>query len=161
VFTLTEARPFAVVCAYVVSNAAFLVFFCSGGDACWMNRIDHGSAQQGILQPLVTTSNIFLITLLLGVSLSVAASTLNVATTSSVASPPVAFLGASPPVRHLCVLVHGFVGTPQDLTYLKTAIERHGGSKMLVHLAQCNLGKTHDGVVAGGSRLAEEVGHQW
>lgn len=28
---------------------------------------------------------------------------------------------------------------------------------MLAHTARCNLGKTHDGVMAGGERLAEEI----
>jgi pimeloyl-ACP methyl ester carboxylesterase len=58
---------------------------------------------------------------------------------------------------HLTVLVHGFVGQPGDLTYLQSSITKFGKGKVLAHTARCNLGKTHDGVRAGGERLAEEV----
>jgi hypothetical protein len=53
--------------------------------------------------------------------------------------------------------VHGYVGTPGDLNYLTTAITRRGEGKVLAYQANCNLGRTKDGVRAGGSRLAEEV----
>lgn len=52
--------------------------------------------------------------------------------------------------------VHGLGGTPEDLTYLKEELE--GDSRTLVHLARCNAKNTRDGIAAGGSRLAEEVG---
>ncbi|CAM9441241.1 unnamed protein product [Ectocarpus sp. 4 AP-2014] len=58
---------------------------------------------------------------------------------------------------HLVVLAHGLSGTPEDLTYLKQSLEREGGSDILVHSARRNEGKTKDGVVEGGSRLAEEI----
>ncbi|CAB1120484.1 unnamed protein product [Ectocarpus sp. CCAP 1310/34] len=58
---------------------------------------------------------------------------------------------------HLVVLAHGLSGTPEDLTYLKQSLEREGGSEILVHSARRNEGKTKDGVVEGGSRLAEEI----
>ncbi|CAM9681198.1 unnamed protein product [Ectocarpus fasciculatus] len=58
---------------------------------------------------------------------------------------------------HLVVLAHGLSGTPEDLTYLKQSLEREGGSEILVHSARRNEGKTKDGVVKGGSRLAEEI----
>lgn len=54
-------------------------------------------------------------------------------------------------------VAHGLSGTPEDLTYLKQSLEREGGSEILVHSARRNEGKTKDGVVKGGSRLAEEV----
>lgn len=62
---------------------------------------------------------------------------------------------------HLIVLVHGIYGTPSSLEYIQTALRECSAQKphhqVLVHLAQCNLGHTTDGVEKGGSRLAEEV----
>lgn len=48
---------------------------------------------------------------------------------------------------------------PEDLTYLKNAIDRHGDPGMLVHLAQCNRGKTYDGVVEGGTRWVKGINY--
>lgn len=56
--------------------------------------------------------------------------------------------------------VHGLGGTPEDLSYLKEALERNGGPGTLVHLARCNKNKTRDGVAEGGTRLANEVNHR-
>lgn len=53
--------------------------------------------------------------------------------------------------------MHGLLGTPEDLSYLKEALERSGGAGTLVHLARCNKNKTLDGVAEGGTRLAEEA----
>lgn len=89
---------------------------------------------------------------------------------------------------HLAVLVHGYVGRPDDLTYLKETITRMGKGNVFAYSATCNLGeycimiachslttrsqlcmcllvvfmnikigKTKDGVQAGGERLAEEI----
>jgi len=75
---------------------------------------------------------------------------------------------------HLVVLVHGWMGNPQELGYLKDAMERENKSRQgggeqqqdtdknanslfLVHSATCNHGKTFDGIAAGGKRLADEV----
>lgn len=67
------------------------------------------------------------------------------------ASPP----QASP--THFVVLVHGYAGSPRDLTYLQRSIERIGSGRFRVHAAQCNSGRTRDGIRNGGSRLAKEV----
>lgn len=58
---------------------------------------------------------------------------------------------------HLAVLVHGYVGTPEDLSYLKEAITKFGQGKVLAYTPSCNRGRTKDGVRAGGERVAEEV----
>ncbi|CAM9376067.1 unnamed protein product [Choristocarpus tenellus] len=58
---------------------------------------------------------------------------------------------------HLVVLVHGLKGKPEDMTYLKEALDSVGGSNVLVHLARCNEKNTFDGVVNGGTRLAKEI----
>ncbi|CAM9575750.1 unnamed protein product [Scytosiphon promiscuus] len=69
--------------------------------------------------------------------------------------------GGHPAPSHLVVLSHGLVGTPEDLTYVKQSLERAaeraGGPGILVHSARCNAGKTKDGVVKGGTRLAREI----
>lgn len=59
--------------------------------------------------------------------------------------------------EHYVCTVHGLLGTPEDLSYLKEALERSGGTGTLVHLARCNKNKTLDGVAEGGTRLAEEA----
>lgn len=69
----------------------------------------------------------------------------------SFAPPP----QASP--THFVVLVHGYAGSPRDLTYLQHSIERIGNGRFRVHSAECNSGRTRDGIRSGGSRLAKEV----
>jgi len=84
---------------------------------------------------------------------------------------------------HLVVLVHGWMGKPNELSYLHQALERqaaavaaaaansnneeddeqddanHHDNKplVLVHSATANDGQTSDGIAAGGSRLAAEI----
>ncbi|CAM9729300.1 unnamed protein product, partial [Chrysoparadoxa australica] len=55
------------------------------------------------------------------------------------------------------VLVHGLKGQPEDLNYLKIALDNLGCTGMYVHLAQANVGSTTDGVEQGGHRLANEI----
>lgn len=57
----------------------------------------------------------------------------------------------------LATPAHGLAGTADDLSYLRRSLERAGGADVLVHSARCNQGKTKDGVVVGGTRLAKEV----
>lgn len=49
------------------------------------------------------------------------------------------------------------MGTPGDLTYLKSSINQQGKGVVVAHAAECNLGRTQDGVKCGGERLSEEV----
>ena len=79
---------------------------------------------------------------------------------------------------HLVVLVHGWLGSPAEMMSIQQALEeeiRKGSVEdeseeepqverkiakdtcVLVHSAECNDGKTSDGVTAGGLRVAEEV----
>lgn len=74
-------------------------------------------------------------------------------------SPPPTAAGHSATIgtpTHLAVVVHGLVGRPDDLSYLRESIEKQGHG-ILAHCAACNLDKTFDGVQAGGERLAAEV----
>jgi len=74
-------------------------------------------------------------------------------------SPPPTAAGHSATTgtpKHLAVVVHGLVGRPDDLSYLRESIEKQGHG-ILAHCAACNLDKTFDGVQAGGERLAAEV----
>lgn len=66
---------------------------------------------------------------------------------------------------HLIVLVHGWMGSSDELGYLHQALEKkaaivqekHPETFYLVYSAQDNDGRTSDGIAAGGSRLATEV----
>ena len=81
-------------------------------------------------------------------------------------------------VVHLIVLVHGWMGNPQEMGYLQHALERQVHErqqlratttttttrttpppppKVVVHSATCNRDRTFDGIAAGGTRLADEV----
>ena len=58
---------------------------------------------------------------------------------------------------HLIVLQHGLSGTALDLSYLAERIEALAasrGARVRVHSAVRNVGRTLDGVAAGGARLA-------
>mmetsp|Transcript_5311 Transcript_5311/g.12909 ORF Transcript_5311/g.12909 Transcript_5311/m.12909 type:complete len:457 (+) Transcript_5311:252-1622(+) len=62
--------------------------------------------------------------------------------------------------RHLLVLVHGLTGMPNDLGCLQKVIEEEADveeREILIHATDVNIGKTHDGVEAGGCRVAEDV----
>uniref|UniRef100_A0A7S3UFU8 DUF676 domain-containing protein n=1 Tax=Picocystis salinarum TaxID=88271 RepID=A0A7S3UFU8_9CHLO len=54
-------------------------------------------------------------------------------------------------------LVHGLGGNRVDLSYLAQQIHRRSNGVGIVHCVSCNEGKTKDGVVQGGDRLAQEV----
>ena len=61
---------------------------------------------------------------------------------------------------HLIVLVHGWLGNPKEMGYLEKSLSqqaRKNNYSVLVHSAECNNGRTTDGIAAGGSRLADEV----
>ena len=70
---------------------------------------------------------------------------------------------------HLIVLVHGWLGSPNELGYLQEELQRQSSSSSsslpdssstamtVVHAAECNDGRTSDGIVPGGKRLAVEI----
>lgn len=61
---------------------------------------------------------------------------------------------------HLVVLAHGFVGSSRDLIVLRDAImaKSEGGTCYVKsYCASSNEGRTRDGVVNGGTRLASEI----
>mmetsp|Transcript_44 Transcript_44/g.88 ORF Transcript_44/g.88 Transcript_44/m.88 type:complete len:438 (-) Transcript_44:49-1362(-) len=74
-------------------------------------------------------------------------------------------VGGSKNVVHCYVLAHGFVGGENDLVYLRKAIleqaAQHAAATKRVRTvalcADCNEGKTFDGVRHGGERLASYI----
>jgi Putative serine esterase (DUF676) len=81
---------------------------------------------------------------------------------------------------HLIVTVHGWLGSPDELGYLQETLQRQDQERKIkeiarqknqqqqqqqqqqqtttiVHAAQCNHGRTSDGIVAGGTRLSNEI----
>ena len=80
---------------------------------------------------------------------------------------------------HLIVIVHGWIGCPQDLAYIEDAVEQQAAQieaaqqrneeescpatplpkteEFVVYNCICNHGKTQDGIAAGGDRVALEV----
>ena len=66
---------------------------------------------------------------------------------------------------HLYVVVHGFNSRPEHMTYLADQMRAKLGLNTIVHVAVCNRARipdiihnpTHDGVDAGGQRLAIEI----
>lgn len=66
------------------------------------------------------------------------------------------------PATHLIVLVHGWMGNAQEMDYMKQSLERQSQkyapqNKFVIVSPTVNEGRTHDGIAAGGERLAEEV----
>lgn len=62
--------------------------------------------------------------------------------------------------KELLVLAHGLQGTVEDFNYLIEELSNTPaarGGRVLVHASRVNTDKTHDGVVLGGLRLAEDV----
>ena len=64
-------------------------------------------------------------------------------------------------ITHLIVLVHGWMGNAQEMDYIKSSLERQAQRypthKFVVVSPTINEGRTHDGIAAGGNRLATEV----
>lgn len=70
---------------------------------------------------------------------------------------------------HVIVLVHGWLGCPQDLGYMHHALEaqatrmvqqqQHSSKEEPFYVYTCvaNSGRTNDGIVAGADRIAEEI----
>eukprot|EP00977_Amphora_coffeiformis_P014239 scaffold3946_cov177-Amphora_coffeaeformis.AAC.2 len=74
-------------------------------------------------------------------------------------------------VVHVVILVHGWMGNPMEMNALRSSLveafvaneedanTNNKGKKvaLLVHCAAANDGNTHDGIAAGGTRLAQEI----
>jgi len=71
-------------------------------------------------------------------------------------------------VRHYCFLVHGFLGNTNELLYMEKAINASLGNYLkdtksknqsdnFVYKIKANNGKTRDGIIKGGKRVAQEV----
>ncbi|CAJ1935153.1 unnamed protein product [Cylindrotheca closterium] len=81
---------------------------------------------------------------------------------------------------HLIVLIHGWLGNPKEMDGLKESLMEQSqiqldkekenadnkkksssssssSSRVVVHSVRCNDGKTSDGIVAGGKRVAAEI----
>merc|ERR1712151_173389 len=79
-------------------------------------------------------------------------------------------MGKRPSIRHYCFLVHGFLGNKEEMSYIEEAIKRSldiysrdtiskERSKVLIYKIKTNHGKTRDGIIKGGERVAQEVLH--
>lgn len=73
-----------------------------------------------------------------------------------------------PFIRHYCFLVHGFLGIDEEMSYIEEAIKRSldvyssnamskKQSEVLIYKIKTNHGKTRDGIIKGGKRVAKEV----
>ena len=72
---------------------------------------------------------------------------------------------------HLIVLVHGIFGSPLEMGNLQEFLVEQGAKRTIddpaandhqfvVHSTGCNEGRTHDGLAAGGTRIADEI-NEW
>mmetsp|Transcript_2889 Transcript_2889/g.6820 ORF Transcript_2889/g.6820 Transcript_2889/m.6820 type:complete len:471 (-) Transcript_2889:35-1447(-) len=76
------------------------------------------------------------------------------------------------PDVHLIILIHGWLGNPKEMDGLKESLIEQSQIQMenekennkaplvdrvVVHSVRCNNGKTSDGIVAGGQRVAVEI----
>jgi hypothetical protein len=87
---------------------------------------------------------------------------------------------AAPVATHIIVLVHGFMGNPAEMGYIRESIKNAvvaagsnntdtdinananvGGTQVhqrfVIHSSTCNSENTYDGIAVGGSRLAQEI----
>jgi hypothetical protein len=61
---------------------------------------------------------------------------------------------------HLIVLVHGWLGNELEMGYLRHSLERQSGAKghqVMIHGTVSSVGRTWDGVAAGGLQLGQDV----
>ena len=71
------------------------------------------------------------------------------------------------PVVHFCFLIHGWLGNPDELRYVETAlnerfleecdVENHNDPIIVTHSVKCNTRLTSDGIELGGDRVKEEI----
>ncbi len=74
---------------------------------------------------------------------------------------------ASVEATHIIVLIHGWMGNPAEMGYIRESIQNaaaganvEGASvkhRFVIHSAVCNCDKTDDGIAVGGGRLAHEI----
>ena len=61
---------------------------------------------------------------------------------------------------HMIVLVHGWLGDDGELGYFEERLQKEiedSHPEFVVYSAKANVGKTSDGIAAGGQRLADEI----
>jgi len=61
---------------------------------------------------------------------------------------------------HMIVLVHGWLGDDGELSYFEERLQKEiedAHPEFVVYSAKANIGKTADGIAAGGQRLADEI----
>lgn len=71
--------------------------------------------------------------------------------------------------QHWIILVHGWMGNDLELGYLESSLNQRAAElltnqkeekreeEIVVYSSKINVGKTHDGIAAGGTRLAQEI----
>jgi len=75
-------------------------------------------------------------------------------------------------VTHIIVLIHGWMGNPAEMGYIKESIQNAANKnvascddnnydnvkhRFVIHSAACNEHRTDDGIAVGGSRMAQEI----
>ena len=86
-------------------------------------------------------------------------------TMAAAASSTVAFASSEEQecssITHFIFLVHGWMGNAQEMKYMEQSLEReaskHPSQRFIIVSPTVNEGKTHDGIAAGGDRLATAV----
>eukprot|EP00531_Pseudo-nitzschia_arenysensis_P018098 CAMPEP_0116150270 /NCGR_PEP_ID=MMETSP0329-20121206/19450_1 /TAXON_ID=697910 /ORGANISM="Pseudo-nitzschia arenysensis, Strain B593" /LENGTH=575 /DNA_ID=CAMNT_0003646757 /DNA_START=156 /DNA_END=1883 /DNA_ORIENTATION=+ len=69
---------------------------------------------------------------------------------------------ASVEATHIIVLIHGWMGNPAEMGYIRTTANTEDTSvnhRFIIHSAACNCDRTDDGVAVGGARIAHEINH--
>ena len=81
---------------------------------------------------------------------------------------------ASIEATHIIVLIHGWMGNPAEMSYIRESIQRAAARasarcasesstkvkhrhRFVLHSPSCNEDRTDDGIAMGGSRLAQEI----
>ena len=65
---------------------------------------------------------------------------------------------------HFLFLIHGWLGTDCSLSHVESTMKQQiecqlnqNQNVVVIHKVKCNLGQTHDGIVAGAQRLNQEI----
>lgn len=156
--TLLFLLPVITIAILSIASKAFLSQFLLGRN--WI--VKEGGQQQQLSASRRTSSS----------SAIAAAAASNTKLMSSLFGSDAAdgderLVKAAPEKVHFIILVHGWMGNSKEMGYLQKAIEKETelwrrkqpGHRVVVHSAVSNDGKTHDGIAAGGQRLADEITH--